>query len=396
VVTDPHRLLILADDFTGACDAAGAFGASSGTLVVHGLPAQWPADADGVDVLGVDLDLRERSDAEAEALTRETARQLCSANPEALVLLKIDSTLRGPIAGLVAGALTGSGRKLAVIAPAFPEQGRLLRAGRVMVDGQPGASVTQALGMDGTAVLRADEARSAEQVDAAVRHAAMRGARHVVVDTDSVECLRSVAEAWQRHATEWLLVGSAGLARQVAATSASFLRHPPPSRQAADEAAAASGPVLVVAGSPAPATQIQIEPLRGLGPIVVVAPHTPRPPVPQGESNVLVLCTTPATERDSGECAQAVAETTAAWAAEFTPSAVVLAGGATARLVCELIGAHGVRLHGELAPGIPHGYLQGGQWDRVRVVTKAGGFGSPRVLLDVVHALGVSSIAKHL
>jgi hypothetical protein len=30
----------------------------------------------------------------------------------------------------------------------------------------------------------------------------------------------------------------------------------------------------------------------------------------------------------------------------------------------------------------------------VRVVTKAGGFGTPTTLLDVVHALGVSSLTK--
>ena len=121
---------------------------------------------------------------------------------------------------------------------------------------------------------------------------------------------------------------------------------------------------------------------------------------PSGSHSVLVLCTTAAMERDSGECARAVADAVAAWATEaaedsvFRPGAVVLAGGATARLVCERLGAHGVRLAGELQPGIPYGHLQGGLWDGVRVVTKAGGFGLPETLLDVVHALGVSSVAE--
>ena len=38
--------------------------------------------------------------------------------------------------------------------------------------------------------------------------------------------------------------------------------------------------------------------------------------------------------------------------------------------------------------------LHGGLWDGVRVVTKAGGFGTPETLLDVVRALGVSSVAE--
>ena len=380
-MNDARRLLILADDFTGACDAAAGFARSRATLVVHGLPVRWPSAADGIEVLGVDMDLRERSNADAEAVTREAAWQLSSTQ----VFLKIDSTLRGPIAGLVAGALMGSARQVAVIAPAFPEQGRLMRAGCVVVDGEPGASLTQALGMDHTALLGANFAHSAEDIELAVEHARNRGARHVVVDADGIETLRSVAIAWRRHATEWLLVGSAGLARQVAGSANQ------PNRETLTPS---QGPILVVAGSPAAATQAQIERLRGLGPSVLVGVGLPVPRRPAGLHEVIVVCTAPATERDSGENARAVAQAIGAWADAFQPGAVVLAGGATARLVCERLGALGVRLQGELQPGIAHGLLQGGLWDGVRVVTKAGGFGTPETLLDVVQALGVSSVAE--
>jgi uncharacterized protein YgbK (DUF1537 family) len=285
----------------------------------------------------------------------------------------------------VTGALVGGDRGIAVIAPAFPEQERLFRHGRVVVDGQPGASLTDALGMRATALLGADTARSADEVEAAVEHARMRGARHVVVDADGVDCLRSVAEAWHRHPTDWLLVGSAGLARQVAGGA-----HQPD----LETLPSPRGPILVVAGSPAPPTQAQIERLRGRWPIVVVGNGSPVPSRPAGQNAVLILSTSPAAERDAGERATAVARAVATWAAKLRPSAVVLAGGATARLVCERLAAHGVRLTGELQPGIPHGYLQGGVWDGVRVVTKAGGFGRPDTLLDVVHALGVSSVAE--
>jgi uncharacterized protein YgbK (DUF1537 family) len=397
LVRDSGRLVILADDFTGACDAAAAFAAWRSTLVVLGLPAQWPVEANEVEVLSVDLDLRERSLAEAEALTAEAARHLCSRNPQAgdvSVFLKIDSTLRGPIAGLVAGALTGSARQVAVIAPAFPEQGRLFHAGRLVMDGRQGASLTQVLSMDGTAVLGAHLARSDEEVEVAVDHARTHGVRQVVVDADAVECLQGVAHAWRRHAREWLLVGSAGLARQLAATS-EYPATPANARSTSPRPPLrGSGPVLVVAGSPAPATQAQIELLGGLGPIVLVSPHKPPPPTPRGHNKLFVLCTTRATDRDTGECAQALADALPAWAAEFTSAALVLTGGATARLVCERLGARGVRLTGELEPGIPVGHLVGGVWDGVPVVTKAGAFGTPETLLDVVRALGVSSVAE--
>jgi uncharacterized protein YgbK (DUF1537 family) len=345
--------------------------------------ALWEQEA--VDVLAVDLDLRECADPEAERQIETVARQLCTVSKDARVLLKIDSTLRGPIAGLVAGAQRGSGKDIAVIAPAFPEQGRLMHEGRVVVvDGRAGASLTLALGMEGTALVGARFVSSAQEVEQAVEHARMRGARRVVVDTDTARCLHSVAGAWQQH-PEWLLVGSGGLTRQVAGPG-----DPPPTF----DVPSANGPILIVAGSPAPMTRAQIDRLGTTASVSVVGAQGQAPPMPQEPGAVLVLCTPPASERDAGESAAAVAATVAEWAKTLRPGAVVLAGGATARRVCERLGALGLRLAGELSPGVPIGRMVGGVWDDVLVVTKAGGFGTPTTLLDVVRALGVLSLQQ--
>jgi D-threonate/D-erythronate kinase len=381
---DTLQLLILADDFTGAGDAAGAFAAVRETLVVLSATDErslW--DGDRVDVLAVDLDLRECTDPQAQQKTAGVARQLCSTAQEARVFLKIDSTLRGPIAGLVAGALSGSGKDIAVIAPAFPEQGRLLHEGRVVVDGQPGASLTAVLGMEGTALLGARFASSAEEVEQAVEHARMRGAKRVVVDADASDCLTNVAGAWQRH-PDWLLVGSGGLTRQVAGPT-----HPTPQR--AVDVSPEKGPVLVIAGSPTPVTAAQIDRLRETGSVTLVEARAVAPLLPPQPHGLLVLCTPPTDERDAGESARAIADTVFEWSKSLLPGAIVLAGGATARKVCERLGAAGMRLSGEFSPGVPIGRLVGGVWNDVLVVTKAGGFGTPNTLLDVVRALGVLS-----
>jgi uncharacterized protein YgbK (DUF1537 family) len=105
-----------------------------------------------------------------------------------------------------------------------------------------------------------------------------------------------------------------------------------------------------------------------------------------------MLATPPTDVRDQGEAARGLAEIVATWAARSRPGAIILAGGATAREVCRQLQAIGVRLSGELQPGIAIGVLEGGQWAGVPVVTKAGGFGGENALLDVVRALGVSSI----
>ena len=394
-----ERLLLLADDFTGACDAAAPFAAIGETLVLlHADPA---AAAQAV-VTALDLDLRERADEQARAATELAARQYHQAAsaleraatsqppPVSRTFLKIDSTLRGPIAGLLDGALQGTGAPLAILAPAFPEQGRLLEAGRLVLDGQPGPSLSDALGLERTAVLSASFARSAADVEEAVEHARMRGARRIIVDADGPICLASVAEAWQRH-PEWLVVGSAGLARQVAAVSASAVR---PRAAAGGQGIGGggggaggggggggggeSGPILVVAGSPAAATRAQLVRLESAA----------RPTSAQ----VIVLATPPTTgERDAGQAAQALAEIVAGWAAHARPRAVILVGGATARATCGRLGVAHVQLLGEHSPGVPVGRLSGGIWHGVTVVTRAGGFGGPETLLDVVHALGVSS-----
>jgi uncharacterized protein YgbK (DUF1537 family) len=291
------------------------------------LPSQWPRQA---RVLAVDLDVRDRSDDAAHAAMAGAAHLRGTDR----IFVKIDSTLRGPLNGLISGALDAFGRERALVAPAFPEQGRQLRDGRLYVHGQPGASLLDR--------LRASVGRCQ------------------IVDSETASELRLAVEAARAH-PEWLLVGSAGLARQLA---------PPHIRFAGS--LTREGVVLVVAGSPTVVTREQLQRLDGL-------------------SGVTLLATPPTDERDAGEAAAALADSVVAWSQRHTPRAVVLTGGATARAVSHSLGATSLRLLGELEPGVPIGELQDGAWHGVTVVTKAGGFGTPDTLLDVARALGVSS-----
>jgi uncharacterized protein YgbK (DUF1537 family) len=184
--------------------------------------------------------------------------------------------------------------------------------------------------------------------------------RWVVVDADRPEDLRRVARRWQQQ-PECVLVGSAGLARHLAQTSAASSRV----RSKSD------GPLLVVAGSPSPTTHEQLTYLDGL-------------------AHVVVMRTPPSDQRDAGAAARALAEEVAVWSVQHRPGALVLTGGATARCVFAQLGATRVRIHGEISPGVPMGEIEDGLWRGLSVVTKAGGFGTPGTLLDVARALGVS------
>jgi uncharacterized protein YgbK (DUF1537 family) len=63
-------------------------------------------------------------------------------------------------------------------------------------------------------------------------------------------------------------------------------------------------------------------------------------------------------------------------------SALILTGGDTAAFVLATLNARTIRLAGELAPGIPWGFIEGGDADGCAVVTKSGGFGQKQTLAD--------------
>jgi uncharacterized protein YgbK (DUF1537 family) len=86
-----------------------------------------------------------------------------------------------------------------------------------------------------------------------------------------------------------------------------------------------------------------------------------------------------------------IADSLGAIAKELTMKGVVtdlvVTGGGTASHVVEIMGASFITLENELLPGIPSGKLQGGQCEGLRVVTKAGGFGSRDSLAKVIEYL---------
>ncbi|HEX8969341.1 MAG TPA: four-carbon acid sugar kinase family protein [Chloroflexota bacterium] len=360
-MSETRRLLILADDFSGACDAAGPFGVSRPTRVVAEAPAEWPS---GVEVLAIDLGVRECADGQARQRLDPLVRHLSALASRARVFVKIDSTLRGPIGTLVAEGLDVSRKDVAVIAPAFPEQGRLLHAGHLVLHGRRGANLVDIVGAQGTALLAATAARSTTELERAIEQARAQGARRVLVDADHAAGLARLGDVWRRH-PEWLLVGSAGLARHLS----------PRGQIVRIELDQSQGPLLVVAGSPAAATREQLGRLES-----VAAEHV-----------VVILRTPPALERDAGQAAALLAAAVERWASSRRPRALFVTGGTTARVVCERLGARALCMLGELAPGVPLAVLEGGVWDGLPVVTKAGGFGTPETLLDVARALGVSS-----
>ncbi|WP_282696061.1 four-carbon acid sugar kinase family protein [Streptomyces sp. CC208A] len=373
-VVPPPRVAVLADDLTSAGDGAAPFRRAGhpARVLLSGSPFAGHGQEDGV--LAVDLGSRLLDEAGAVARTREAARALSGAG---LLLKTVDSTLRGHVAAEIRAAREGSGRRSAVIAPAFPAEGRTTRHGVQYVRG-----------------TRVDESEFARDPAHPVRTADLARLlpEAVLVDSDRPEspaellpdgglfvCSaatdadldRIVAAVPDHQAVLW--VGSPGLA-------AALARHHalPASDATPGELPPAARP-LVAVGSANPATCRQLA-LLAAEPGAVSAVTEGR--LRAADTPVRILHTPHERRADPAELTRLLAASVAALAARAPFDGLVLTGGETAEAVLRALGAHGIDLHDEPEPGIARGTLAGpADLPRVPVVIKAGGFGDERTLL---------------
>jgi uncharacterized protein YgbK (DUF1537 family) len=103
---------------------------------------------------------------------------------------------------------------------------------------------------------------------------------------------------------------------------------------------------------------------------------------------VAAVCSPDGRSANPRAAVSGLADVTAALAGEDLFDALVLTGGSTAFSVARRLGAAGIRLEGEVEPGVPFGTLVGPR--PYRVVTKAGGFGGPETLVNAVETLTAS------
>lgn len=115
---------ILADDLTSAADGGAPFQRCGQSVAV--LRGDITAPDDPSTVWSVDCASRSLSEDMAAKMTEKTTRALAGT---ALLFKTIDSTLRGHIKAEISAAFKASGRTRLIVAPAFPDAGRITRDG---------------------------------------------------------------------------------------------------------------------------------------------------------------------------------------------------------------------------------------------------------------------------
>ncbi len=403
------RILILADDLTGAADCAVAFTqAGLHSIVALGDVAENPR----AEVLSIDADTRGLGEEQAVDTVRRLVRKYAH-HPDLLLFKKIDSTLRGHVAAELAAVLDacrglhpGSERPVAVLAPAFPSSGRTTLNGVQMVHGTPLHEheiwrlqgwahrpylpyMLEKAGLTST-LLSLNTIRSSELLNAMrANHADV-----LVCDAETDADLEAIARASRELKQKTIWVGSAGLAHHLPHTAL------PPIKS---ERTPLSGPLLFVIGSLSRKSHEQIQILTSssatlrlsVPPDILLAGQDS----PQWQEYEQQLAEAIAMGRDvllgpGAESQVDIADRSrlSASLARMTASVsirvggLITAGGETARMVLQSWGVTALRLVGELERGVPISTTE--DWSRkLPVITKAGDFGRPETLLHCAQFL---------
>ena len=356
-------LTIVADDLTGACDTGCLF-TGDGPLPL----AVWPAAPFPAPVRVVDTESRAVS--EDEAAARVTSVPTLA--PSARYFKKIDSTLRGHVGLEIDALMRAVGVGQALVCPAFPAQGRavverLLLVNGVAVAETPLARDPQFPALASSSVVdvlrpRIDRALAWLPLDQ-VRLGAASLARHigrlagtvVVADAETDADLDTLAEAALGSGMPLVLAGAAGLGRALAARLALLpgeVVSPPEGRW------------LIVAGSHHPASRAQAQAARDAGLAVLASPDEPEP----DRRRVARRLAAEACDRLAGGAFDGVAVT----------------GGETAVALCEALEASAIELIGAPRPGLALGRLTSRRHPTLPILTKAGGFGEPNLLVSML------------
>jgi uncharacterized protein YgbK (DUF1537 family) len=383
------RIAIVADDLTGALDAAAPLRRQGFPATVALAPRYLPFSLEA-DIVAVTTESRYLTD------SGPILASVVAALPrECLLYKKIDSTLRGPIATEMRLLLAASGRRYALVTPTLPHQGRALIDGFLVIDGErtnihlptllassglPTIDVPLAVVRDPTALQRVLE-RASESTTAVV-----------AVDAVTDDDLRAVGQAVARLHALPLLAGSAGLAAWLPRITGLT-----PSLRPSDDVAPLDGPVLFAFGSAHPRTHAQLDELRrGHVTTITVDPAadvrssitTCIATLANGDDAVLSVVPPPDTIEAvpytvQHAVAQMLARTVAAILERVPVAALVLGGGDTAYAVCAHLGIEHLALLGEVLSGLPLSVGTTSAGRRLYCVTKAGGFGTPDALRHV-------------
>ncbi len=411
---------VVADDFTGACDAGVQFRKRGLETVVLTDVEKIHKSKAAVDVVVVDTETRNFDPKAAYDKVVQTLKAFRKMGVN-LVYKKVDSTLRGNVGAELDAVLDEKAAEGILVAPSYPQQGRTVLNGLAYVDGVLlektefaseltgsaensqvqtliGRQSNHKIGYIDLSAVRAEP----DELRNALKRMLREGNRIVVADAETQEDLERVAKA--SADLDLLPCGSAGLAEKVA------LLMSPEKR------------ILVVSGSINKVTLDQTKVAqRKLG-IPILEPSLDDALASDEKLRAAatnLACKVESILQETGIAVMrlsgsrnivqkaldngeklglsrtqamgkllSILSTVADEACDHCRlSGLVLIGGDSSVKVMDAIGAEGIRIEAEVFPSIPMGTIVGSKHEGMRIVTKAGGFGDKQTLVDIINYL---------
>ena len=427
-MTHKNRVLILADDLTGANDTAIQFvkhGLSS-LLVIHSALAN-PLFFDDYHVVSVNSNSRGMKARDAYNTVRRTIEQLGSGY---FVYKKVDSVLRGNPGEELAAVMDALGIPLAIAAPSFPANRSVVRKGILYAGEKSDSDGVNAVKIfaDGTGrktenIPLGEIRQGSKAVIEFIKTHNDNGTQVFVADAVIDEDLETVCEASVSLGKPHIVAGSAGLAYQCAvakqfATAKSFAEFAGKTSGVSFEKASALPSALVVAGTRQRETTAQIINLSRAFAVPVIKFKTFL--VYEGRSEQAIdeafneasehmkqnapVCIVAAdslfesagavNDTEGNEISAAISAAIGILTGKLIDSfgfpLIIGTGGNTSLGICQQLGVDAIEPLAEISPGIPLGRIIGGSSDGRYIVTKSGRFGTPDVFTEIMNYTGVN------
>jgi len=411
---------VIADDFTGACDAGVQF-KEQGLETIILADAESLADFKGIfDVVVVDTETRNLSSDDAYRKVRRAVRLLRHNNVK-VIYKKIDSTLRGNVGAEINAVMDELNVKAVIVAPAFPSQKRTVINGQLLVNGVPiekteyaydplspvrvsriSVLIEQQTGKRVGEIPLSKIRRDVNSIIEEIQRHIEKGKKIIITDAELQSDLEKTAKA--AMALDVLLCGSAGLA---SALSSQLV---------------VKSKVLVVSGSVNNVTLDQIETAVKKLSLEVIQPCISETLFDEGKLEIVTDGLVKKAEKAVSEGKDVIIRLagskslismiqeagkrygmTKSQVADVLLSilskavrrildkhsfnGLILIGGDTSIKIMNSLDAKAIRSEGEFLPGIPSGRIIGGAYDGMRVITKAGGFGDSYTLVKMIKSM---------
>lgn len=366
----------LADDLSGALDAAAAFHHAGRRVRILLRQEPWTA-SDPSEFIAITTETRNASPGEAAATVRRVLARARALGAR-LRYKKIDSTLRGPIAAELEAIMDALPDARVLFAPANPAVGRTVRGGVLQVNDVPVADTP--FGQDPGSPLRTSKVRE-------ILGAAANG-RVTIPDVATENDLRTAVDEMKAGAAEWIPVGSGALAAVVARAGAgASIELPRPS-----DVAVPMSPILMLGGSAHPLNRSQIELLRHLHqtPAHEIAFADPQVAARGSAASLRTVggavLHLPATRVDRAAALNALVAAATAAMEEADVHRVFITGGETAFALCDRLSVKSLVFISEIEPGLSLSIGES-KLGPLLIAVKPGGFGDEQTWVRAWTAL---------